>query len=177
MKGYYLAPHDTEETIDKEGWLHTGDIGEMDEEGYIKIVDRKKHLFVSSGGKNIAPAPIEALISQSKYVEQVILIGDKRQYCTALLVPDFENVREYLKTTGIDGSATEAQLAHDPNVRQLFEEEIEKVQRDVASFERVRKFALLAEPFSVENSMLTPTLKIKRKEVEKRYSDLIESLY
>jgi long-chain acyl-CoA synthetase len=177
MKGYYNAPEDTREIIDQDGWLHTGDIGQMDVEGYIKITDRKKHLLVSSGGKNIAPGPIESLIAQSQFIDQVMLVGDRRQFCTALIVPDFDFVREYLRSQGLNGVTSTDELVEREEVRELIEQQIEQFQRDVASYERVRKFALLKEPFTVENSLMTPTLKIKRKEVERRYAALIEELY
>lgn len=177
MKGYYNDPDATKDVIDSEGWLHTGDIGNIDNEGYIHITDRKKHLLVSSGGKNIAPGPIESLISQSQFIDQVMLLGDKRQFCTALIIPEFEAVREHLRAKGLESNKSNAELATDENVRELIENEIAVFQKEVANYERVRRFALLAEPFTVENSLMTPTLKIKRKEVEKRYSDLIETLY
>jgi long-chain acyl-CoA synthetase len=177
MKGYYNLPDDTREAIDSEGWLHTGDIGEIDSEGYISITDRKKHLFISSGGKNIAPAHIEASLLESKFLEQVMLIGDKRQFNTAILVPNFENVREYFTAKGLAMPTEDKDLVLAKSVRELIEKELEASQINLASYERVRRFALLAEPFSVENGMMTPTLKIRRKEVEKRYEELIESLY
>lgn len=177
MKGYYNAPDTTAEIIDNDGWLHTGDIGEMDAEGYIKITDRKKHLLVSSGGKNIAPGPIESLITQSQFIEQCMLIGDKRQYCTALIVPDFEAVREYLRNSKGINSLSNQEIVSRDDIRELIHRHLEEAQREIAHFERVRRFALMPEPFTVENSLMTPTLKIKRKEVERKYSDLIEDLY
>ena len=177
MKGYYNRPEDTAEMIDTDDWLHTGDIGEFDLEGYLKITDRKKHLFVSSGGKNIAPAHIESLISQSRFVDQVLLLGDKRQYVSALIVPDFDVIREEFKKSGVTNSHTNEEIAVHDEVRRIIERDIEQYQREVSSYERVRRFALLPEPFSIENGLMTPTLKIKRKEVENRYADLIQSLY
>jgi long-chain acyl-CoA synthetase len=172
MKGYYKLPDDTRETVDADGWLHTGDIGEFDSEGYLKITDRKKHLFVSSGGKNIAPAPIESALTQSRYIEQVMLIGDKRQYVTALIVPDFTALRE----DNVAAGAPE-QLVERDELKNAIEGEIERLLKEFASYERVRRFHLLAEPFTVENGMMTPTLKVKRKAVEERYGELIETLY
>jgi long-chain acyl-CoA synthetase len=177
MKGYFNAPETTSQVIDEQGWLHTGDIGETDAEGYIKITDRKKHLLVSSGGKNIAPGPIESLITQSKYIDQCMLIGDKRQFCTALVVPDFDAIKEYLQQSKGIGSLSNQEIVSRDDVRDLIHRHIEEAQKELAHFERVRRFALMAEPFTVENSLMTPTLKIKRKEVEKRFADLIEDLY
>ena len=176
MQGYYKHPEETRETIDNDGWLHTGDIGEIDREGYLKITDRKKHLFVSSGGKNIAPGPIESLLSQSRYIDQIMLVGDKRQYCTALIVPDLNAFNEVFRERG-ESPVQNEELVRDPKAIEIIQVEIDRQQRELATYERVRKFALLPEPFTVENGMMTPTLKVKRKEVERRYTDLIESLY
>lgn len=172
MKGYYKLPDETREMVDSDGWLHTGDVGHIDSDGYIHITDRKKHLFVSTGGKNIAPAPIESAIVQSRYVEQIILIGDKRQYVTALIVPDFLAIREDNVAIGDPLS-----LVDDDIVRAAIERELDAAQKEFANYERVRRFVLLPDPFTVENGMMTPTLKIKRKAVEERYQALIESLY
>ncbi|MDP4199381.1 MAG: long-chain fatty acid--CoA ligase [Bacteroidota bacterium] len=172
MKGYYKMPDETREIIDSDGWLHTGDVGEIDSDGYIRITDRKKHLFVSSGGKNIAPAPIESALLQSRYIEQIMLIGDKRLFCTALIVPDFAALREDGKASGDPVALVERNV-----VRGVIQEELERLQKEFANYERVRRFVLLPEPFTVENDMLTPTLKVKRKSVEQRYRELIESLY
>ncbi len=174
MKGYYHDPEGTAEAIDSEGWLHTGDIGIIDEDGYIKITDRKKHLFVSAGGKNIAPAPIESLLLQSKFIDQIMLIGDKREFNAALIVPDYEAVRTSLSDLQ---SLSNEELALHQSVRDELSKEIDLLQKELASFERVRRFALLHEQFNVENGMMTPTLKVKRKEVESRYRELIDSLY
>ena len=176
MQGYYKHLGETREAIDNNGWLHTGDIGEIDPEGYITITDRKKHLFVSSGGKNIAPAHIESLLGQSRYIDQIMLLGDKRQYCTALIVPDFNTFREMYLERG-DKPLPNEELVRNAEVNDLIQSEIDRYQREIASYERVRKFMLLPEPFTIENGMLTPTLKIKRKDAQARYADAIESLY
>ncbi len=173
MKGYYHDPVGTAEAIDSEGWLHTGDIGVIDDDGYIKITDRKKDLFVSAGGKNIAPGPIESLLGQSKYIEQVMLIGDKREFNTALIVPDHDRLRESERMRSLTNEA----LVLNESAREIIAKEIDSLQKELATFERVRRFALLPEPFTVENGMMTPTLKIKRKEVESYYNELIASLY
>jgi long-chain acyl-CoA synthetase len=174
MKGYFHAPDDTNEAIDSDGWLHTGDIGLIDSEGYVKITDRKKNLFISAGGKNIAPGPIETLLSGSKYIEQIMLIGDKREFNTALIVPEFVMAKEYIPE--VKDLANDELAAHE-KVRTVIQKEIDNLQKELASYERIRRFVLLPEAFSIENGMMTPTLKIKRKEVESRYKDLIESLY
>jgi long-chain acyl-CoA synthetase len=175
MCGYYNQPQAKSEMIDSEGWLHTGDVGMFDEHGYLKITDRKKHIFVSTGGKNISPAPVEGLLVQSRYIDQVMLIGDKRQFCTALIVPDFAALKE--DRIGIGPDQSSEALAMNEDVRSAIAKELDRLQSGLASFERARKFHLLPEQFTVENGMMTPTLKIKRKEVERRYAELIDSLY
>jgi long-chain acyl-CoA synthetase len=176
MKGYWNNPEATSQAVDREGWLHTGDIGFLDPEGFIHITDRKKHLFVSSGGKNIAPQPIESLFLSSRYIEQFMLIGDRRMFLTALIVPDFEALREYADARNIR-YASNADLARDPLVNELMDKEISKMQRDLANYERVRRFTLLEKQFSIEDGELTPTQKIRRKVIEERYSSIIESMY
>jgi long-chain acyl-CoA synthetase len=174
MKGYYRDPEGTREAIDSDGWLHTGDIGAVDKDGVIKITDRKKYLFISAGGKNIAPGPIEALLSQSKYIEQIMLIGDKREFNTALIVPEYVMLKEHYPEFQ---NIANDKLFINEKVRAIISTELDTLQKELASYERVRRFSLLAEPFTVENEMMTPKLSIKRKEVEKRYAELIESLY
>jgi long-chain acyl-CoA synthetase len=175
MKEYFKEPDATREAIDADGWLHTGDIGELDSEGYLRITDRKKHIFISDGGKNIAPGPIEQLFTQSRLIDQVMLVGDKRLYNTALIVPDFDALKEAAGVS-LDEMSDQDIVSRD-DIRDMFSKEIDTFQKELASYERVRRFALLAEPFSVENGLMTPTLKVKRKEVESRYNELIESLY
>ncbi len=176
MKGYYNKPDITREVIDDEGWLHTGDIGYLDEENYLFLTDRKKNIIVTSGGKNIAPAPIEHKLKTSKYIEEVCLVGDKRKFVSALVVPAYEILKEWAKSNKIDFDSMESLLKND-QVLKLYEEEIERLQEGFARFEKVKKFALLAEPFSQERNELTPSLKIKRRVVEQNYKDIIESFY
>jgi long-chain acyl-CoA synthetase len=176
MKGYWNNKAATKEMIDEDGWLHTGDIGTIDTEGFIHITDRKKHLFVSSGGKNIAPQPIENLFLANKYVDQFVLIGDRRMFLTALIVPDFEALKEYADTAGISYQSN-ADLVTKPEIRDLIDKQIAAIQKDLASFERVRKFMLLEQPFTIDDGELTPTQKVKRKFVEQKYSAMIERMY
>jgi long-chain acyl-CoA synthetase len=176
MRGYWRNEEETAKTIDSEGWLHTGDIGEFNSRGHLRITDRKKHLLVSSGGKNIAPQPIEALIAQCPFVDQVMLVGDAREYCTALLVLDKEAAKAWAEKNAIVATEWE-ELVGNPSLRSTVEKEINKLQRDLSKFEKVRRFAIIPESFSVENGMLTPTLKVKRKAVLERYSELVDSLY
>lgn len=176
MKGYWNSPEATREILDADGWLHTGDVGMFDEKGFLVITDRKKHLFVSSGGKNIAPQPIENLFLQSKYIDQFVLIGDKRMFLSALIVPDFESLKMHASKNGIRYTS-DSDLAKHPEVYKLIEADIHLLQKDLATFERVRKFVLLDTPLSIENGELTPTLKVKRKVVEEKYRPLIEQMY
>jgi long-chain acyl-CoA synthetase len=176
MKGYWENKQATREVLDKDGWLHTGDIGVVDAEGFVYITDRKKHLFVSSGGKNIAPQPIENLFLSSKYIEQFMLIGDRRMYLTALIVPDFDALKDFADSRNIQYSDT-ASLAKHAQINELIEKELGQVQRDLANFERVRRFTLLESPFTIENGELTPTQKVRRKAIEERYATLIDGMY
>lgn len=182
MKGYLNAPEATAEIIDAEGWLHTGDIGVFDSDGYLKITDRKKHLFVSSGGKNIAPGPIEGLLLESRLIDQIMLIGDDRPYITALIVPDYEALKELASAQGvtvgnINDEEVRKRMVELESIEIAVEAEIKRLQRDLSAFERVRRFELLSEPFTVENGLMTPTLKVKRKEVIAKYPELIEGMY
>jgi long-chain acyl-CoA synthetase len=176
MRGYWNNPAATKEVIDGEGWLHTGDIGVIDAEGFLHITDRKKHLFVSSGGKNIAPQPIENLFLSSKYIEQFMLIGDRRMFLTALIVPDFDALKEYADARGIPYTNT-SDLASHPEINSLIETDIGNIQKDLANYERVRKFTLLEKQFSIEDGELTPTQKVRRKVVEEKYQNLIDGMY
>ncbi len=176
MKGYYNNKKATEETIDKDGWLHTGDIGVFDAEGHLMITDRKKHLFVSSGGKNIAPQPLENLFLQSKYIDQFVLIGDKRMFLSALIVPDYDALKEYADSNKLPYK-TKEDLTKIPEVHKLIDEDIRRLQKDLANYERVRRFAILEKPLSIEDGEITPTMKVRRKVVEERYRNLIEGMY
>jgi len=176
MRGYWNNPEATREVIDAEGWLHTGDIGQVDDQGFIHITDRKKHLFVSSGGKNIAPQPIENMFLSNKYIEQFMLIGDRRMFLTALIVPDFDALREYANQAGISYGSNKDLAAH-PSINELIQSNIHLIQKDLASYERVRRFTLLDREFSVEEGELTPTQKVRRKVIEERYAGVIEGMY
>ena len=176
MNGYWNDRAATREAIDKDGWFHTGDIGMFDSEGYLVITDRKKHLFVSSGGKNIAPQPIESLFLRNKYIDQFILIGDRRMFLSALIVPDFDALRRYASSHGI-GFDDDSDLVMREEIIRFMERNIQEMQRDLAHYERVRKFTLLDRPLTIENGEITPSHKVRRKIVEERYADLIEQMY
>jgi long-chain acyl-CoA synthetase len=176
MVGYYKNEKATNEAFDKEGWFKTGDIGHIDEDGFLKITDRKKSLIVTSSGKNIAPAPIEVKLTSSSYIEQAHIIGDKRNFLTALIVPNFDSLINYLKNIENNTSDPNVMIDH-PDVIELFNREIEESMTDFARFEKVKKFTLISEPFSIEKGEMTPKMSIVRKVVEKNYSELINEMY
>lgn len=175
MKGYYKKKKETSEII-KDGWLHTGDIGVFDAEGFLLITDRKKSLFKTSGGKYIAPTPIENLFLGSKYIDQFIIIGDKRMFISALIVPDFEALREYADANRISYSSNE-DLIKLKQIDEMMQTEFAQFQKKLASYEKVRRFTLLEKPFTIEAGEMTPSLKLKRNIIEARYEDLIEDMY
>ena len=176
MHGYYKNEEATKEAIDEEEWFHTGDVGLLDEDNFLKITDRKKNLIVTSGGKNVAPQPIEGAIINSGFVEQVVLIGDKRKFVSALIVPSFEALENWAAKEDVDYESRK-HLVELEQVYELFESELEKQMEDFARYEKVKKFRLLPQEFTIEDGTLTPKLSIKRHVVEKRYEDLINEMY
>jgi len=176
MKGYYQNPDATAQCIDEEGWLATGDIGEIDGDGFLTITDRKKDLIVTAGGKNVAPQPIENLLKTNPLVEQAIMIGDRRRYCVMLIVPAFGPLETWAKGAGIQWS-THEELVADPRVVDHVRAEAMGMLGHLASFETPKKFALLPEELTEENGFLTPSLKVKRRVVDERFEDLIDGLY
>jgi long-chain acyl-CoA synthetase len=175
MKGYYKMPEATAEVIE-DGWFHTGDIGEFDEDGYLKITDRKKQILVTSTGKNVAPQPIEKAVESSRYIDQVIVLGDGRKFVSALVVPDFEALEKWAHDNNVSFASHEDLIGKE-EVNDLIWQEIQAHQKQFSDYEKIRKFSLLPEPFSIEAGQLTPTMKIKRSVVEKQYGDLIEKMY
>lgn len=176
MKGYYNKKKETAEVIDKEGWFHTGDIGRF-VDGYLQITDRLKHMIVNAGGKNIYPGPIEDTIKTSMYVDQAVVVGEGQQFMAALIVPDFDAVRGYCRQNDIEAKNTNMELIKQQEVHKLFDKELRMMNKKLASHEKVRQFRLLLEPFTVENGMLTPTMKVKRKVLEREYADIIAEIY
>jgi long-chain acyl-CoA synthetase len=175
MQGYYNSPASTAETIDSEGWFHTGDIGQIDAEGFLAITDRKKELIVNAYGKNIAPAPIENALKGSRWIAQAVVIGDKRQFLTALIVPDFENVQVWATSQGITGNAQS--LVQNAQLRAMIQVDVEAVNAHLARYEQVRSWELLPNEFTLETGELTPTLKVKRRIILQKYGDAVERLY
>ncbi len=176
MVGYYKKEADTKEAIDGEGWFHTGDIGVIDNDGFLKITDRKKNIIVTSGGKNIAPAPIENALTMTQYIEQAVVIGDKRKFCTAVIVPSLEAVKNWAKEQGKEIETYEDMLKLD-GLRDLLRNEIEKVNETLARYETIKNFIIAREPFSIESGELTPSLKTKRRVIEEKYKEEIEKMY
>lgn len=176
MKGYYKNLEATEEVLDKEGWFRTGDIAKIDDEGFIFIVDRKKELIITAGGKNIAPQPIENTIKLDKYVSQAFVYGDKKPYLVVLITPNVERLIDFAKEENIQYLDLE-QLVTDKKVINLFQERIKEINSKLAKYETIKKFAILPRDFSIETGELTPTLKLKRKVIYEKYKDKIEKLY
>ena len=176
MLGYFKDEIATREVLEPDGWFHTGDIGMIDEEGYITITDRKKNILVTSGGKNVAPQPMENVLVTSKWIEQIVVIGDKRKFVSAIVVPAFMNLENWAKENNIQYSSRD-ELVKLPAVKELYDRVIAESMEGFAQFEKVKKYILLANEFTIESGELTPSLKVKRAVVENRYADLIESMY
>ncbi|HEV8123435.1 MAG TPA: long-chain fatty acid--CoA ligase [Gemmatimonadales bacterium] len=176
MKGYYKKPEATAEVLDPDGWFHTGDIGELDQENYLKITDRKKDLIVTAGGKKIAPQPIEGRVKANKFVANAVMLGDKRQYPIMLIVPNMDNLRDWARQRGVISVDDNSLLANPETVAKM-EREMVKNLRDLARFEMPKKLLLIPRDFTIESGELTPTMKVKRRVVEKNYKDQIEALY
>ncbi|MCX6157100.1 MAG: long-chain fatty acid--CoA ligase [Ignavibacteriae bacterium] len=175
MKGYFNQPGETAEAI-IDGWFHTGDIGEFDSDGFLKITDRKKSLFKSSGGKYVAPTHIEEIVSNLPYVDQILVVGNERMYVTALIVPDVNELKTLAKKINVS-IEFESDLFTNPIILKTIEKDVNDVQKNLASYEKIRKFSLLQTPFTIESGELTPTLKVKRKYVEEKYKHLIDNMY
>ncbi len=176
MLGYYHKEEATKAAFTDDGWFRTGDIGEIDADGFLKITDRKKELFKTSGGKYIAPSPIEQLLRASRFVNQAVLVGNERKFPAALIVPNFEMLESYAKLKELD-IKTPAEFCTHPRILDLFARQIDATTPNLAQFEKVKKFALLEHELSVENGELTPTLKVKRRVVDEKYREIIDKLY
>jgi len=175
MKEYYKMPEETAKDIDQDGWLHTGDLGEIDAEGFLKITGRKKELIITAGGKNIAPSAIEGTIATSKYINQVFVIGDQRKYLSALVSLDADNCLEYAKANGIAYTSIDDLIGND-NIQKLIENEVAEKNKEFASFETIKKVTIVPE-FTIENGMMTPTFKLKKNIALERYQAEISAMY
>jgi len=176
MIGYLNKEEESKEVIDDDGWFSTGDIGFIDDEGFLTITDRKKNIIVTSGGKNIAPQPIENKLVTGKYIEQAVVIGDNRKFCSAVIVPDSDAAINWAQNANIDYDDLESLINH-PKFNAVLQNEIDMLTEDFSSFERIQKIVLVSTPFSLETGELTPSLKVKRKVVEEKYADQIDDLY
>ncbi|HXI64022.1 MAG TPA: long-chain fatty acid--CoA ligase [Gemmatimonadales bacterium] len=176
MRGYYNKPDETREAIDADGWFHTGDIGELDADGYLKITDRKKDLLKTAGGKYIAPQPIENTVRLNKFVASAVVLGDMRKFPIILIVPNFENLERWAKERGL-AYASHADLIRLADVKAKMEREVMGGLRDLAKFEMPKKVVLLERDFTIESGELTPSLKVKRRQVEKNYKEMIDRVY
>ncbi len=176
-KGYFKKPEATREAWDPEGWFHTGDIGEVDQEGFLKITDRKKDLIVTAGGKNVAPQNIENLLKADPYISQVMVYGDRKPYLTALITLDEAEVKKFAQDKGISNGKDLQELVKRPEIVKLIEGIVQNKNKELASYESIKKFTILPADFTQESGELTPTLKVKRKVVWEKYKDRIESMY
>ncbi len=176
MRGYWNDLNATKTAIDEDNWLYTGDVGFITERQNLKITDRKKYIFINSGGKNIAPQIIENILCQSQFVDQCIIIGDNREYNTALILPNFDELKKLAEVLEIKYNNI-SELVSNDKVIKIIKNDIDRLQKDLTKYERVRKFALLTESFSVDTGELSPKMSVKRHVVERKYSDLIEQLY
>jgi long-chain acyl-CoA synthetase len=176
MTGYWNLPDKTAEVFDDDGYFRTGDIAEIDDDGFIRITDRKKDLIVTAGGKNVAPQPIENELKRSPYVDNVVLIGDRRPFIIALVSPNEEELEKWAAAKGLAESSFDEITQH-PDLQVEYAKVINEVNTDLARYEQIKKFEVLPLMLSIEGGHLTPTLKVKRRVVEKDYTDLIESMY
>ena len=176
MKGYYNKPEETRQVFTEDGWFKTGDIGTIDADGFLRITDRKKELFKTSGGKYISPQPIEQAIKGSRFVSQVVLIGAGRKFPAALIVPVWEQLESYCKLKGIEVKSRK-DLCHHPRILDLLNRQIDALTPNLARYEKIKAIALLENEFSIESGELTPTLKIKRRVIDEKYRDIIDRLY
>ena len=176
MRGYYNKPEETRAVFTPDGFFKTGDIGALDADGFLRITDRKKELFKTSGGKYVAPAAVEARIARSRFVNQVVLVGAGRKFPAALIVPDWDQLRAYAEHKGFD-ARTPAELSQHPRVLDLLQRQVDAQCEDLSQYERVKRVAVVEREFTIEGGEMTPTLKIKRRVIDEKYRDLIDRLY
>lgn len=176
MKGYYKRPEATREVIDQEGWFHTGDVGEIDADGFLRITDRKKDLIVTAGGKNVAPQPIENRLKKNRFFDQPVLVGDRERFLSLMLVPDFETLAAWGRENGVQARDRKALLA-EARVQDFLLDQMRRELSDLSSFEMPKKLILLPEPFTIEDGSLTPTQKVKRRVVQERHQAILKTVY
>ncbi len=176
MNGYYKNDRATAESIDPEGWLHTGDIGYFDADGFLYITDRKKDIIITAGGKNIAPQNVENLIKSDSYIQEVVVHGDRRPYLTALIVPDFNAMKGLALRLGIPYTSVPELVGH-PRVQEFLSKRIEEKQAELANYEKIKKFRILDRGLTIEEGEITPTLKVKRRVVAEKYKEVFDEMY
>ncbi|MGD1026739.1 AMP-dependent synthetase/ligase [Candidatus Binatus soli] len=176
MKGYYKLEAETKEAIDEQGWLHTGDIAKIDAEGYISITDRKKEIIVLSGGKNVSPAYVESKLVADKFISQACVVGDRRKHLAALIVPDYENLAEFLADNNLDPKNADA-LAKSPALKTLLQGRIRGINKQMSDVEAIVGFTIIPQPFTQESGELTPSLKVRRKVVQAHFKEQIDAMF
>jgi long-chain acyl-CoA synthetase len=176
MMGYWNKPEHTAEVFTDDGFFATGDIAEVDDDGFLLIVDRKKDLIVTAGGKNVAPQPIESRLKQSPYVESVVLVGDRRPFIVALISPSFDDLERWARRKGLTWS-DHSGLVERPEVQALYDDVVASTNASLARYEQIKKVRILPLALSIEGGQLTPTLKVKRRVVEQQFADVIGELY
>lgn len=176
MSGYHNKPAETAEAFTDDGWFRTGDAGYFDSEGALVITDRLKDLFKTSNGKYIAPQAIESKLGEDRFIDQVAVIGDRRKYVTALIIPAFKALKDYARKRGIAFKNVD-DLVNNGEIRRMIEHRIERLQRGLPSFERIKRFVMLPHEFSIEHGELTNTLKLRRPVINRLYANEIEAMY
>ncbi|HKK91701.1 MAG TPA: long-chain fatty acid--CoA ligase, partial [Desulfobacteraceae bacterium] len=175
MKEYYKMPGETADTFTEDGWLRTGDLGEIDENNVLKVTGRQKDLIITAGGKNIAPSRIEGIMTASKYINQICIVGDQKKYLSAVVTLDSDNIKAWAEDRGIAWE-TDADLLEHPETKAMVDSEIAARNRELPSFETIKKVTIVPE-FTIENSMITPTFKLKKNVIMKNYQEEIETMY
>lgn len=176
MKGYYNAPHLTAEAIDEEGWFHTGDLGEFEPEGQLKITGRKKELFKTAFGKYVVPTVVESKFAEDSLIDNIMVVGEGKQYAAALIVPEFGDLRSWCAYKGIKYTTNEEMIEH-PEVLKKYKKLVEHYNKFFGETEQVKRFKLISYVWSIQTGELTPTLKLKRNFISKKYQETIESLF
>jgi long-chain acyl-CoA synthetase len=176
MLGYYKKPTETKEAIDRHGWFHTGDIGELIDGKYLKIKDRVKEIFKTSGGKYVAPQPIENKMKESQFIEQIMVIGENRRFAAALIIPNFGFIEKWAKERDLNLTSRE-EIASSEDVKNKIWKEVNKYNKNIGKVQQVKKIALISDEWSVETEELTPTLKLKRRIIREKYKDVFEMIY
>jgi long-chain acyl-CoA synthetase len=175
MKGYYKKEAETREAFEG-GWFHTGDIGHLDDDGFLVITDRKKDLIITAGGKNVAPQPIENVLKRNPYIANAVVIGGRRKFISAIIVPNLEKLQAYAKQNGV-AYIDPRELTGKKEIQQFLLDEIDRATPHLAPYEKIKKILVLDRDFAVELEEMTPTLKVRRNLVEEKFKDLIDSLY